>query len=582
MLHRTLDAHTADLARRPRHREQCRVHRAGRHRHRAETDRLAQDHGDERNRQARTGDEHAAEVSDLCGLFGLGADHEARCVAQRDHRQAVGVAELHEPSALVGAVGVDRPAEMSGIVGDDPDRSPFDAGERRHDRLAEIRSQLECRVDVGQCRDRVADLVDPLAVLGHDVAHCGLVVGFPVRAAPLEKPEIVLGERHRMCLVVGEKVDHAVGRLHVNGPDVLWPVVPEPAAFDHRRTRHAKVGIRGRDDDVADAGQRRITGETASADDRNGRHRPAQARHPGERMQLQTGQERRVGVARTAAAALSEQHQRHLQLIDDRQQAVLFLVAPEPLRAGEDGVVVRHHTDQRRLLAKVLGVDRSQTADDAVARRVADQVVDISTAFLGGVHEAAVLLKAARVDKVCQVLTGGSTPAGVDLRNRLRPGLIIEQRPAGVVLRKVGPLACSAIVGIVGGGGGRSNRLLLQDRQNLSRLHDLSCRDANLGNHALRRRLHQPLDLHHLDDRNRRPGRHRITRLWPDLDDGAVGRSDDLVAHDRRVSRSHTRPTENIRRRSAADEMPQDVSPAGDQPRRRVSSGSSRAALTLG
>ena len=86
-------------------------------------------------------------------------------------------------------------------------------------------------------------------------------------------------------------------------------------------------------------------------------------------------------------------------------------MAPEPLRAGEDGVVVRHHADQRRLLAKVLGVDRSQTADDAVTRRVADQVVDISTAFLGGVHEAAVLLKAARVDKVCQVLTGGSTPA---------------------------------------------------------------------------------------------------------------------------------------------------------------------------
>ena len=128
-------------------------------------------------------------------------------------------------------------------------------------------------------------------------------------------------------------------------------------------------------------------------------------------MQLQTGQERRVGVARTAAAALGEQHQRHLQLIDDRQEAVLFLVAPEPLRAGEDGVVVRHHADQRRLLAKVLGVDRSQTADDAVTRRVADQVVDISTALLGGVHEAAVLLKAARVDKVCQVLTGGSTPA---------------------------------------------------------------------------------------------------------------------------------------------------------------------------
>ena len=90
----------------------------------------------------------------------------------------MGVAQLHEPSAFVGAVGVDRAAEMPGIVGDDPDRSPFDAGEARHDRLAETRSQFECRVDVSQCRDRVANLVDPLSVLGHDVAHRGA----PLRA----------------------------------------------------------------------------------------------------------------------------------------------------------------------------------------------------------------------------------------------------------------------------------------------------------------------------------------------------------------------------------------------------------------
>ena len=382
-----------------------------------------------------------------------------------------------------------------------------------------------------------------------------------------------------MCLVVGEKVDHAVGRLHVNGPDVLWPVVPEPAAFDHRRTRHAEVGIR-----VA-----MMTSQTPANAALPAKQRPLTIATDGTDPLRRAIQANECNCSRpgTACRCRPDGRRRPRRTTPTAPATDRRPAGGGPSSRGpgtpacpEDGVVVRHHADQRRLLAKVLGVDRSQTADDAVTRRVADQVVDISTAFLGGVHEAAVLLKAARVDKVCQVLTGGSTPAGVDLRDRLRPGLIIKQRSAGVVLREVGPLACSAVVGIVGGEG-RSNRLLFQDRQNLPRLDDLTCRHANLGDHALRRCLHQPLDLHHLDDCNRHPGRHRITRLRPDLDDGAVGRSDDLVAHGRRVSRSHTRPTENTAPKHDVPDASRRLV-GRDQPRRRVSSGSSRAALTLG
>ena len=46
-------------------------------------------------------------------------------------RQVEGVAELHEARGLVGAVGVDRAAEMLRIVGDQADRPALDADEAR-------------------------------------------------------------------------------------------------------------------------------------------------------------------------------------------------------------------------------------------------------------------------------------------------------------------------------------------------------------------------------------------------------------------------------------------------------------------
>ena len=77
--------------------------------------------------------------------LGIGTDHEAGRVAQRERWQAEGVAQLHEARGLVGAVGVDRAAQVRRIVGDHAERPPFDAGERRHHAGAEAGAQLQHR-----------------------------------------------------------------------------------------------------------------------------------------------------------------------------------------------------------------------------------------------------------------------------------------------------------------------------------------------------------------------------------------------------------------------------------------------------
>ena len=84
-------------------------------------------------------------------------------VDQRDERQAVRVAQLHEARRLVGRVGVDRAAEVRRVVGEQADRPAFDARERGEDADAEAGAQLEQRAGVGDavaspraCRRRAA------------------------------------------------------------------------------------------------------------------------------------------------------------------------------------------------------------------------------------------------------------------------------------------------------------------------------------------------------------------------------------------------------------------------------------------
>ena len=54
-----------------------------------------------------------------------------------------------------------------------------------------------------------------------------------------------------------------------------------------------------------------------------------------------------IGVARPAAAALGEEHDRQPQRLGELEQPVLLAVVLRALRAGEHGVVVRHGDDLR-------------------------------------------------------------------------------------------------------------------------------------------------------------------------------------------------------------------------------------------
>jgi hypothetical protein len=94
-------------------------------------------------------------VPHLAAGLDLRADHEAGRVDERDDRQAVGIAELHEAGGLVGRVGVDRAAEMRRVAGQDADRSPFDPGERGHRR----RRRKPARSSIVEPRSTIASTI---------------------------------------------------------------------------------------------------------------------------------------------------------------------------------------------------------------------------------------------------------------------------------------------------------------------------------------------------------------------------------------------------------------------------------------
>ncbi len=103
------------------------------------------------------------------------ADHEAGRVAQEQHRQAEGVAQLQEARGLVGAVGVDRTAQVGGVVGNDAEWLAVDPRQRGDDARAEAIAQLQDRALVAQRRDHASHLVRALALLGDQVAQEPLI-----------------------------------------------------------------------------------------------------------------------------------------------------------------------------------------------------------------------------------------------------------------------------------------------------------------------------------------------------------------------------------------------------------------------
>ena len=90
--------------------------------------------------------------------------------------------------------------------------------------------------------------------------------------------------------------------------------------------------------------------------------------------------------------------------LGELEQAVLLAVVLHALRARQHGVVVGHGDATGALGAEQVAVDRADAADEAVGRRVGDEIGEVTPAALSGDHERAVLDERPVVDEVGDVL----------------------------------------------------------------------------------------------------------------------------------------------------------------------------------
>jgi hypothetical protein len=73
-------------------------------------------------------------------------------------------------------------------------------------------------------------------------------------------------------LVLHHDVDHAVGLLNADRPDLAGGIGAEPAALDHGRSADAEGAVPGGNDDVADAEQHHVACEAVAGVDAHDRH----------------------------------------------------------------------------------------------------------------------------------------------------------------------------------------------------------------------------------------------------------------------------------------------------------------------
>src|SRR5690606_25495326 len=156
----------------------------------------------------------------------------------------------------------------------------------------------------------------------------------------LEVRQVPAGERRRVRFVDGDQIDHAVATLDVDRADVGRRVHAETAALDHRRPRHADVRVLGGDHHVAAAEDRGVAGEAVAGVDPNQGDGAGEPGEQDEGQAVETGHPARVGVARSTAAALGEEHDRQAQPGGELGQASLLAEVADDLAAGQHGGVV--------------------------------------------------------------------------------------------------------------------------------------------------------------------------------------------------------------------------------------------------
>src|SRR5439155_1634813 len=139
---------------------------------------------------------------------------------------------------------------------------------------------------------------------------------------------------------------------------------------------HADRRGRGRDDAGAAAAERGDAREAAAGVDADERYEAGETPPVVEGPAVEAGDGGAVGVARPAAAALGEEDDRQPQLRGQLEEAVLLPVVLDALRAGEHGVIVRHHDAARARLVEEVTVHPADPGDEPVRGRPLDQLLD--------------------------------------------------------------------------------------------------------------------------------------------------------------------------------------------------------------
>ncbi len=323
----------------------------------------------------------------------LGADHEARRVAQRDDRQAVRVAQLHEARRLVGRLRVDRAAQVVRVVGHQPHGPALDARQRGDDAGAEAGAQLEQRAGVGQ-RRRMA------ARTSYDAQRGSRAPRGAARAGRRTASRSTGPWKYdRYCLAAATAAASSSTRMSIT------PLCDVRCSARSARARSCRGrrprSSRGRSCRCCCPSVAMITSAQPSSAALPAKQRPCAMPTTGTLPEsaanwlkvwlLRPRDDRHVGVARPAAAALGEQHHRQPQLVRHRAAAgrscggcacPACRPAPCSRRPARRSAISRGRTAR---------VDAADAGHHAVGGRVGDQILERAAARLRGDGERAVL-----------------------------------------------------------------------------------------------------------------------------------------------------------------------------------------------
>ena len=124
---------------------------------------------------------------------------------------------MHKARSFVGRIGVDGAAQMQRVVGNAAQRFAFDAQERGVYACAKASAQHQHAAGIANALDGRAAVIHAQTVLWYDIAQAQCVGGLPIFAwtCRVEKTQVLLRCLYRLCFVLHQDVNDAVGVLYV-------------------------------------------------------------------------------------------------------------------------------------------------------------------------------------------------------------------------------------------------------------------------------------------------------------------------------------------------------------------------------